>query len=84
MYGDSLRLIELPEQIKLWGKEPGFFARDMVFIDVTGASRRLSDCLKNDHYLVIDFWGTWSQPSIKRIPEVQDLSDKISRLKRWT
>ena len=54
----------------------------MVFIDVTGASRRLSDCLKNDHYLVIDFWGTWSQPSIKRMPEVQDLSDKISRLKK--
>lgn len=82
MYGDSLRLIELSEHIKLWGREPGFFARDMVFIDVTGASRRLSDCLKNDHYLVIDFWGTWSQPSIKRMPEVQDLSDKISRLKK--
>jgi thiol-disulfide isomerase/thioredoxin len=43
---------------------------------LNGEKKDLSSFVKPDHYLLIDFWGTWCGGCIAAIPNIKDLQSK--------
>jgi thiol-disulfide isomerase/thioredoxin len=81
MYGDSMKITNFGNMTKPYGSQVGFYARDMTFLYTDNTSQRLSDLLRDEKHVILDFWGTWCQPCIKQIPEVQKLYARIAELK---
>lgn len=81
MYGDSLKILDMGRVDRPFGSRLGFYSRDMLFLYLDGTSQSLSSILTKENYVILDFWGTWCQPCIKKIPDIQDLYGKIIKLK---
>jgi thiol-disulfide isomerase/thioredoxin len=43
---------------------------------VDGSIKSIDDLLKQNNYLIIDFWGTWCEPCIKSIPKLKQLKEQ--------
>lgn len=76
----GLKVTEVPPGHYL-GSKPGFFIKDFSVRDYEGAEFQFSSLPKGKYYL-LDFWGSWCEPCIKKLPDLQQLY-KTSKDANW-
>jgi len=54
----------------------GDIARDFTLKDRTGTNIRLSEVVKQNNYVLLEFWGTWCGPCIKRAKTLISIYEK--------
>lgn len=58
------------------GGEVGDKAFDFSRCGADGENIKMSDCITDGEYLLLDFWASWCQPCLQQIPDVQRAYEK--------
>lgn len=54
----------------------GDIARDFTLKDTTGTNITLSEVVKQNNYVLMEFWGTWCGPCIKKFRTIKPVYEK--------
>ena len=60
------------------GSEVGDKALDFTRCGADGATIKMSDCVADGEYILLDFWASWCLPCLKEIPHLKKAYEKYN------